>query len=165
MHPHVSLLSAVMTGATILAVAAAIADEIPKEGTHSGTSSNVGRVTQSFVVGKDMDQAVVAFWDESGTISGGSKQRCFGLSQTVQGMEQATGYCIITDPDGDQILMRSTTEPRFANTPTLHGADQALMGTGKFKGVTAADTFSCRQGGDPSQYTSDCDWKGSYKLP
>jgi hypothetical protein len=163
MHSRICLLSAVMAGATILAASTAIADEMPKEGTYLGTSSSKGVVTQSYTVGKG--EGFVVLYDEYGTTSGGEKQHCFGLSQAVKGVEQAMGYCISTFPDGDQVLIKTTTEPRPVNTPTMHGTDQAVMGTGKFAGITATDTFTCQQSGDGTQYTSNCEAKGSYKLP
>ncbi len=78
------------------------------------------------------------------------------------------GYCITTDKDGDQILTRGTSGTRPLSVPNGYAAFEAISGTGKYAGMTAANLSTCQFSGspnDPAHYSATCDVQGVYKMP
>jgi hypothetical protein len=85
---------------------AAMAADLPKEGTYSGTYSSVGTV-KATAVGKE--RVLIAF-DEYGLslgkgITDRMRRHCSGLIDLVSGIGQIHGHCATTDPDGNQIAV------------------------------------------------------------
>lgn len=133
---------------------------MPGFGTYKATS-----------IGKD--QAVGA-WDENGLSVGQGPLdhmtwHCWGLFGIANGKNHAHGFCVGTDPAGDQVVSNVGDEPhpmdqKFTGTSTF------TMGTGKFKGITGGHTFVAHSPefrpaaeGTYLQYTTN--QGGRYKLP
>jgi hypothetical protein len=77
--------------------ATALAADLPKEGTYSGTASAAG-TSKAYPVGKDR---TLVTWDENGFGVGNGvfdhmTSHCFGLADITSGMEQDQGYCVGT---------------------------------------------------------------------
>ncbi len=54
---------------------------------------------------------------------------------------------------------------RPADKSMAHGMSQALVGTGKYAGVTGWVEYTCNGGGSPDAYRNACDNHGSMTLP
>jgi hypothetical protein len=91
-----------------------------------------------------------------------------GVDQVIDGVAEEHGDCIDTDKDGDQILWKTTEEPRHYFTPIIAITEEAVAGTGKFSGRSTTQTLNCgysMSGEDESVFGWDCDVHGKYKLP
>jgi hypothetical protein len=161
--PILTLTAAMAFGAT------AMAADLPKEGTFSGTYSGFGtaKVTP---VGKDRTLVV---WDSNGlTVGKGIWDHVtwhgFGLEDITSGTGKLHGYFVGTDPDGDQILvnMPEVTQVIGGNNSTV-----TLMltgGTGKYSGIGGSFKSLCASGlrtAVEGTYADSCANEGSYKLP
>jgi len=63
------------------------------------------------------------------------------------------GYCVETDPDGDQVLWRTLN----AKTD-LQGVSEALLGTGKYTGISMRAKATCQQSATGLMgWTQKCD--------
>jgi hypothetical protein len=117
--------------------------------TWSGKSTSQGKMTeinQIFKCGTFGCVDVVVAYTEDGTLSGDNQVtiHCFGTRLQLKSMRETHGYCIDTYPDRDEIVWKVTTEPRHAGDGgVIHGAGEAVMGTGKFAKVSATQTFTC----------------------
>lgn len=171
MQPRTCMLSALTLGTAMFLGAAAIAADLPKEGTFSGTYSGFGtdKVT---LIGKER---LLDAFDENGlTLTNGlldhATLHCFGLYDAANGMGQWNGRCVITDTAGDQIVADVASDGKF---PTDAKSDRGLgtftTGTGKYAGITGGWTF---EGHVPEFRTAvegthaqNGPFHGSYKLP
>src|SRR6516162_5867984 len=129
MDTRILLLSAVAAGGVALFAASALADE----GTVTAKFSSTGTQLQTNPVGTSGDYLVVG--EENGTIErgGGSHTwRCFWMTPIIKQAWEAQGYCIETDQDGDQIVLKTTSEGSAA---VGSGAGEVVMGAGKYAGI------------------------------
>jgi hypothetical protein len=86
-------------------------------------------------------------------------------------MAQSQGYCVGTDPDGDQIAGNAATDGRnAADAKSSKGLVTFRTGTGKYTGISGGITtvehnneFRPVAEGTYLQYSSP--FQGSYKLP
>jgi hypothetical protein len=102
MQSRRQVLSALMLSSAVSLSAAAIAGNLPKEGSDSGTYSAYGTY-KVVAVGKER---VLILWDENGlTLSDGyndhTTSHCWGTGDYIKGIGQDHGYCVATDPEGD----------------------------------------------------------------
>lgn len=91
----------------------------------------------------------------------GAAWDCTGEVVIQDGVSQkASGFCLVTDPDGDAInlLWERTDLPGPIATPKTKGT--YLSGTGKYAGIKGYYTFSCRLDGTLCTITS-----GEYRTP
>jgi hypothetical protein len=121
--------------------AAALAADLPKEGTFSGTYSATSTY-KAYLVGKER---VLVTYDENGlTVGKGFYDHmtwhCFGLADIASGIEQAQGRCVGTDPAGDQIALESEGK-HAADAKTYGGTATFTTGTGKYAGISGGATF------------------------
>jgi hypothetical protein len=108
-----------------------------------------GKVVQADNVGKH-GEGFAAIYELNGTASGKGpdhKLRCFGTMHGAMGtIAGEHGYCVETDPDGDQVLWKMTPAPHSAGAMTdLQGVWEALLGTGKYTRISMATGLRCQQ--------------------
>ncbi len=158
-----------MTAATFLA-AASLAADAPKVMATTGKSATAGKFIGGTMLGKNGQDGWVGIFDETGTstvVGAGPdhKLHCFGTVQGVGGVAVTNGYCDETDADGDHILWKTTPDLRPADKPMAHGMSQALVGTGKYAGMTGWVEYTCTNSGSPEAYQNACESHGSVTLP
>jgi hypothetical protein len=105
MQLRTGILSAFTLGTAIAFGAAAMAADMPKEGTYNADYSSFG-TSKATAIGKER---VLVTFDENGLwLSKGFAEHmtwhCFGLIDILSGMEQFHGYCVGLDPSGDQLV-------------------------------------------------------------
>jgi hypothetical protein len=143
MQSHGSILSAFTLSAAMAFGAAAMAGDLPKEGTSSGTYSSFG-TAKATAIGKE--RLLVAF-DENGlTLTNGFVDHmtwhCWGTGDFTNGMGQGQGYCVGTDPTGDQLV--GNFGPDEKHTPdqkSWNGSATYTTGTGKYAGISGGWTY------------------------
>jgi hypothetical protein len=159
--------SLVMIGAAFFATAAIAADTPPKEGAFTGKVTVGGEVFKTIPIGNNGDALNLS--EENGTSAAGDKVHCFWLAPVVKNTAtEPHGYCLTTDKDGDQILTRTTSGTRPFTVPSGYAVGEAIVGTGKYAGMTSANLSTCQFSGsatDPTHYSVTCDVQGSYKVP
>jgi hypothetical protein len=132
MQTHPSLLSAAATlGAAMFMGAAAIAADLPKEGTYSGTTSGYGTY-KAMPVGKE--RLLLVFNDFDSTTGNGlfdhTTSNCFGLGDFTKGVGHNHGYCVVTDVSGDKIVLDFVDEEHPLNEKGIKGSFTLTSGTG-----------------------------------
>ena len=150
---------------------AAIAGDLPKEGTYSTTYSTYGTF-KAAQVGKDV---VLLGWDESGLSIGKGildhvTWHCWGLFNTLNGTSQTTGgYCVVTDPNGDQLASTIVGDKWPKEGKSFTGTATWLSGTGKYAGISGNYKYECHhpdfRTAAEGTYVQYCIMQGSYKLP
>jgi hypothetical protein len=161
--------------ALVLTAAFAFATAAPaqaKEGTASFTFAGFGTV-KATEVGKDR---LLFVFDENGLNEGSSDPmfdhatwHCSGLGDFTKGMGQAHGYCVVTDPGGDQFVYNVVTEKWSLGQKSFKGSVTLTEGTGKFAGITGSGTFvhdgNTFKTAEKGTYISHGTHNWSYKLP
>jgi hypothetical protein len=163
-----------MLGVALMFNTAAIAGDLPKEGTYSATYSTYGTVKAAAQVGKEV---LLVGWDESGLSVGKGildhvTWHCWGLFNIINGTAQTTGgYCVVTDPSGDQFAVNLAGDKwRPKDTKSFTGLATLITGTGKYAGINGNYKYECH-GPDfhtaaEGTYVQYCAlFQGSYKLP
>jgi hypothetical protein len=171
MQPRPRLLTAFTLGTVMYFGAAAMAADLPKEGTFSGTYSAFS-TNKATPIGKE---GLVDAWDSNGLSLGNgfldhATWHCFGLYDVMNNKAQWHGYCVATDPAGDQILTNVATDGSYpADAKSYSASGKIMMGTGKYAGITGATTYV---GHSPDFRTAvagtiveNGPLQGSYKLP
>jgi hypothetical protein len=158
------------TAAMALGVTAMAAD-LPKEGTFSGTSPAAGTY-KLYPVGKEHD---VATWDENGLFVGSGLLdhmtfHCFGLADSAIGMDQFRGYCVLTDPAGEQIVADVVSDGKHAsNAKSYRALATFTAGTGKYAGITGGWTVDLHapdfRTATEGTYVQYGETQAKYKLP
>ncbi len=169
MRTHKCILSGLALGTAMALGVAAMAADLPKEGTFSGTYS-AASTEKGYPVGKER---FLVTYDENGLSVGKGfldhmTWHCFGLADVAGGMIQSQGRCIATDPAGDQIALES--EAKFAmGAKSLSGTTSFTTGTGKYAGISGGTNFVMHgpefrtaSEGTNVQYG---EIQGTYKLP
>jgi hypothetical protein len=165
---------------SILALTAAIsfgamAADLPKEGTFSGTYSAAGTY-KAYPVGKDR---TLVMWEENGLSVGKgvfdhTTSHCFGLADIANGMEQDHGYCVVTDIDGDQSVTEDVSDGKRPTSAKSFGFTGTLTsGTGKYAGISGEwtgvmhgpDFRTDRTGGPEGTYVQYGEFQAKYKVP
>ena len=169
MQSRTCILSAFTLSTSMVFGATAMAADLPKEGTFSGTYSAVG-TSKTIPIGKER---LSLMFDENGlTVDEGLFNHftwhCWGLGDYTNGMGQDHGYCLGTDPAGDQIALNWVDEKHPLDQKTVPGSFTLTTGTGKYAGITGSATYTSdgsefRSGGD--LYFGHNTHHGSYKLP
>lgn len=170
MQPRTCMLSAFTLSAAMLFGTAAIAGDLPKEGTFSGTFSAYG-TSKATAVGKEL---LLNAFDENGLSVGNGlfdhmTWHCWGLFDITNAMAQHHGYCVVTDPAGDQIAGSFASDGRYpADAKSISGAFTFITGTGKYAGISGGNKYV----GHPEFRTAaegtfviHNTFQGSYKLP
>jgi hypothetical protein len=169
MHPRTCILSAFTLSTAMFFGVAAMAADLPKEGTYSGTYSSVGTV-KATAVGKE--RMLIAF-DEYGLslgkgITDRMRWHCSGLIDLMSGIGQIHGHCAAADPDGDQIAVNFDGDKFSPAAKTNSVMVKLTTGTGKYTGISGghtfiphSDVFQSAEGPSVNYGT----FEGSYKLP
>jgi hypothetical protein len=168
MRPRTCTLSACTLGAAMFSGLVAMAADLPKEGTYSGTYSSYGTYKNT-PVGKER---VLGAWEEHGLqLSKGAFDHttwhCWGMIDIVKGLEQDPGNCVVTDPEGDQVIQTIVTEKRPTEQPSYRISAKWSGGTGKYAGISGDEQDICHAGefkAAEGTYLNYCTVEGSYKL-
>jgi hypothetical protein len=169
MQPRTSMFYAAALSATMFLGSAAIAADLPTEGTF--TFTYFAAVTfKATPVGKER---VLLAWDENALSVGNGlfdhmTWHCWGTTENR--MIQYQGYCVATDPAGDQIVADVASDGKFpADAKSYKGTGRLTTGTGKYAGVSGDYTavfhlpeFRTAAAGTYAQYGTP---QGSCKLP
>jgi hypothetical protein len=171
MQPRACMLTAAVLNAAMAFGVAAMAADLPKEGTFSGTFSGFN-TNKATTVGKEWLLVVV---DDNGlTVGNGfldhATWHCSGLYPVANGMAQWNGYCAVTSPSGDQIVTSTVSDAKFpADAKSYSLSGTFITGTGKYAGISGGWTgvFHGPDFRTPAEgtYTEYGEMKGSYKLP
>ena len=95
---------------------------------------------------------------------------CFGLQDISSGISQYSGYCVITDPVGDQIVVDIASDGKYpADAKSYNGTATFTTGTGKYAGISGGYTIVIHgpefRTAAEGTYVIYGPVKGSYKLP
>jgi hypothetical protein len=142
-----------------------------KEGTFSGTYSSAGTY-KGIAIGKER---IVSAWDENGlTVGDGfldhATWHCFGLYDVASAMAQFQGYCVLTDPAGDQVVSNVASDGKYAaDAKSYKVAGTFTTGTGKYAGISGSWTSvghlpEFRTAAPESTYVQNGPMQGSYKI-
>jgi len=170
MRLRACLLSAATLSATISFGIAAMAADLPREGTIKVTYAGQGTF-KPYSIGKDR---LLMSWDENGLSVGEGIEdhltwHCFGTGDFINGTGLGRGYCVGTDPAGDQVVGEVADEKGPPERKIWNGSGKYTSGTGKFAGITGEFTYSVHSGdfrpAAEGTYVVYGDVEGSYKLP
>lgn len=168
------ILSSVLGLAATLAMASpAAAGDMPKEGTCHFTSTLKGSATVNMVGTLQDGGNGLEIYDETGAVvidcgqgqSPPSTQRCFGTGEMRKGFWRRTGYCVTTDQDREAVAWKLIFEEQDKYTYQVNGTQDALIGGGKYEGMTATGKLSCATGmrSGPTDFAESCEGDFSYK--
>ena len=169
------LLLAAGLGAAAFLVTAAMAGDLPNEGTFSAAYKTEGSFRGEFQEKSAVNPAPhIIVWDETGKVIGDGilkdmAWRCFGTNEIINGIaESSDAYCVGAGQDG-QIVFRMATDKRdWTYSRLINASGVSIGGTGKYSGITANYKVRCQfriTGMNHGGYAKDCDGEGSYKLP
>lgn len=155
---------ALMVGVALAAAAfanLASAGEAPG-GVFSGPFEVNGKIRDSFAAGKGGDGFALAY-EEVVTAPGaaGHDTRCFGVMQGVRDrIVEQHGYCLETDPGGDQVLWKITPGAHPMGSAAVVATHEAVAGTGRHAGVSETITTTCAvAAAGPTDYALKCEAK------
>jgi len=139
-----------ITGAFMaLAAGAVLGAPIEKKGSTSYTThyvfhpvgdidvAGVGKVTALEMVGTTENTKGEPIFDKM-------KARCFAVNVDTGGKKWIDGACAMTDNDGDVVFSSFDTRDLDKSQPQMDcGTHNITGGTGKYKGITGREAFSC----------------------
>jgi len=171
MQSRTCIMSAFTLSISVAFGAAAMAADLPKEGTFSGTFSGVG-TAKATAIGKER---LLLVFDENGLqLTNGfldhTTWHCWGLADYTNGMGTEHGYCIATDTEGDQVVASFGPGDKHApDQKSWTGSGTFTMGTGKYKGISGGWTNVSR-GNEfrptvEGTYLDYATFQANYKLP
>jgi hypothetical protein len=117
---------------------------------------------------------VLVTWDENGLNVGNGffdhmTFHCFGLVDNASGMEQAQGYCVETDPAGDQIVLHVVTDKHVTSAKSYGVTGTFTAGTGKYTGISGGWTADAHgpqfKTAAEGTYVQYAEVQANYKLP
>jgi hypothetical protein len=167
MQARTILLSAAL-GVALL-VAPARGADLPKEGTITGTYSATGTY-KATPLG---EERWFSSSEEYGvTVGSGlldhTTWHCWGLNEGMKTIATFRGYCVGTDPAGDQVALEYFTDGKVDESKSFTATATLTGGTGKYAGisgrlsyVTQGHEFKAPEG----RYVAYNSYKGNYKLP
>src|SRR5258708_4607224 len=118
-----------------------------KEGSYQGTYTAYGtfKVTQ---IGKD--RVLLAIDENGANLTDGftdhTTLHCWAIGDYTNGMGEDHGYCVGTDPAGDQIVTNVFNPKHALGSKDVSGMDTWSTGTGKFAGVSGGGTYDSHPG-------------------
>ena len=171
MEPRKCMLPAITLSAAMFFGTAATAADLPKEGTWTATYSGYGSY-KATTVGKGR---WFLPWDENGLSVGTGlldhmTWHCWGVEDGMNTIAQAHGYCVLTDPAGDQIVAGVATDGKVDVSKPFGVTATLITGTGKFVGISGGWT-AVYHGADYFKTAPEATYaliaavQGSYKLP
>jgi hypothetical protein len=66
---------------------------------------------------------------------------CWGLGDYTNNVGVGHGYCVATDPQGDQFAISYVSEKCSLEQKSNNGSLTFITGTGKFAGITGTGTY------------------------
>lgn len=171
MHAHGLATPGFLAIATMLAPLAALAGEIPAEGTIDSSFTYIS--TPTTMPSADGNEATV--YDASLVLTGNSPAslldrmagRCLlaGPNNQKSGAYRISGWCTYSDKDGDMIFA-SDEEGAGSWSEPSKGNGKLLGGTGKYVGITGAYTFTNDYFGAPKSgtYAGAGKKSGTYRI-
>jgi hypothetical protein len=151
---------------------AAMAADLPKEGTFNFTYAGAG-AAKATPVGNE--RTLFAFDDRGLSVANGLFDHvtfhCWGVGDTARGTTRIQGYCVGTDSDGDHVAIDLSGEWP-ADAKTLRITNKLTSGTGKYTGISGVGTFvnhgpefrTAAEGAEGT-YVAYGTTQSSYKLP
>ena len=169
MQSRTYLLSAFTLSTAVVFGAAAMAADLPKEGSSTGSISFYGTFAAT-KIGKDR---VLASFDGNGISVTNSFENemtwhCWGTTDLQNGTGGDSGYCVGTDSSGDQIIDIFADEPHGPDAKRFSGTDKWAGGSGKYAGITGGGKTTCANARAPRPgtfftYCPSVEW--NYKIP
>ena len=115
-----------------------------KEGTYNGTFSGYStyKATQ---IGKE--RVLTTFDTNALSITDGFLDHmtwhCLGMADFTNGVGQGHGYCVGTDPTGDQVVWNFGPDEKHArDQKSWSGSGTFTSGTGKYAGISGGGTYT-----------------------
>lgn len=141
MQPRTCLLSAFTLSSAMFFGVAAMAADLPKEGTDTFTNTWISTAPDPIKLG---DRTLGTYElhgihrnDNANAMMTNMGMRCLGMYEIAgSAPQQQHGACIWTDKDGDQIMVTFDGKTPTSGTETLVG------GTGKFAGISGSVEWS-----------------------
>lgn len=148
---------------------AAMAADLPKEGTFKATYSGAGTYKVT-ALGKER---WFASFDANGLSVGDGlldhmTWHCWGADDGTNSIFQFHGYCVLTDPAGDQIATDIVSDGKIDYTKIWGETHTIAAGTGKYAGISGNWTLTAHASEFKAPEGSFVQYgpiKGSYKLP
>ncbi len=160
-----------LAAALVLGMAPPGASAELKEGTFSCTYSSFG-TAKATAIGKER---LLVVFDENGLkLTNGfldhTTWHCWGLADFTNGMGQAHGYCVGTDPAGDQLVLNFGPDEKHApDQKSWSGSLTYTTGTGKYAGISGGETYVIHANefrpAVEGTFLNYATCQGSYKLP
>jgi hypothetical protein len=169
MQPFTSMFYAAALSAAMFFGSAAMAGDLPKEGTFTFTYSSAGMI-KATPVGKER---LLFAWDENGlSVANGlfdhMTWHCWGVGDTARGTTHVRGNCVTTDPAGDHVVTDVAGEWP-ADAKNFNVINKLTTGTGKYAGIGGIGTFVSHgpefRTAAEGTYVAYGTTQGSYKLP
>jgi hypothetical protein len=168
MQARTTLLSAAALGFALL-VGPARAADLPKEGTFTATFSAAGTY-KATPLG---EERWFGSWEEYGLSVGSglldhTRGHCWGVTEGMKTIATSRGYCLGTDPAGDQVALEVATDGKVDFSQPIPVIDTFTAGTGKYAGISggwSAIAHSPEFKAPEGRYVQYGPIKGSYKLP
>jgi hypothetical protein len=170
MQSHTCKLSAFTLSVTMFLGIAAMAADLPKEGTSVGTWSAVGTF-KATTIGKER---LLTSSDMDGlSLTNGFGDHvtwhCWGAGDYANGMGGDHGYCVGTDISGDQFVDIFTDDKHALDAKSITGTDKWSGGTGKYAGISGGGKYNCDAAGfkapTPGTFFISCTADWAYKIP
>lgn len=154
MENHMTLIRTTMLALSLFALAhdlgnRAEATELAKNGATSYTTRyifhpvgitgtpGVGKVTALILLGVTQNDKGEAAFDKMAA-------KCHAIKVELGGKMYLDGACAMTDDDGDSVFSTFDSRELDASQPTMDcGTHTIIGGTGKYKGMTGKEPFSC----------------------
>ena len=102
-----------------------------------------------------------SFNDEGQGFGHNMAWNCPASAQIAEGVFQTSGFCTMTDMDGDKVFARFEGEVRLGEP--VKGYQEYTGGTGKFAGIKGGHAFDCTFVGTDAQF--GCVQEVEYTLP
>ena len=163
MNRNTRVAYALAVAAACLSLPASAAD-LPKSGTYSAHygwvfKGDVQELGANRTVSVGMVSGVI-FNDAGKGFLHKVRADCALMNDVNQGRANASGTCLMTDPDGDKVFLEWKCTGAM---PACPGEERFVGGTGKYKGISGTSKFQGNFIGATGAGWSD--WKGEYKLP
>lgn len=165
MQAHRTLLPAAALSLALF-VGYARAADLPKEGTITVSYSAVGTF-KSTSLG---DERWFSSTEEYGLALGDglldhTTWHCWGMGDGMKTIGVFRGYCVGTDPKGDQIALEYVTDGKIDFSKTYTATNTLTAGTGKYAGISGGWSGTCHSSEfkAPEGRFAQLN-KGSYKL-
>jgi hypothetical protein len=123
---------------------AAMAADLPKEGTSTGTFSAFATF-KATVIGKD--RILTSFDGNGPSLTNGFADHmtwhCWGAGDYTNGTGRDEGYCVGTDISGDQLIDIFTDDKHALDAKSYTGSDKWSGGSGKYTNISGGGRYTC----------------------